>query len=74
MRRQMKLGTVIFLVVVCFAVLGNLCYGLLLLETITSATNVGISIVFTNLFILWLMSVLVGLVVLVIELIKKTQH
>ena len=74
MRRQMKLDTVIFLVIVCFAVLSNLIYGLLLLETITSGTNIVISLLFTNLFILWLMPLAVGLVLLTMKLTRKTQH
>lgn len=63
----MKIITLVFLVVVCFAVIGNLIYGLLLLETITSGTNIGISIVFTNLFILWLFPIAGLFVLLIVE-------
>ncbi len=70
----MKVSTIIFLVVVSFAVLGNLTYGLLLIETVTSGTSVVISVVLTDLFILWLMPLAVGVVLLIMELIKKKQH
>jgi len=71
---KMKMCTIISIVVVCFAVLSNLIYGSLLLETITSETNIVISIVFMNLFILWLMPLAVGFVILIMKLVKKLKH
>ncbi len=70
----MKPRTIVFLVFASLGVLGYLCYGWLLLETIESGTNVVMSIVFTDLFILWLMPLAVGVVLLIMELIKKEQH
>ena len=69
----MKPSTIIVLVLMVPAMIGYLYYGWLLFQTVMSETNIGLSIVFTNLFILWLMPHVVGLVLLIMELVRKMK-
>ena len=67
----MKPSTIVFLVFVGLGMLGYLCYGSLLLETLSSEKGLLASFTFTNLFILWLLPLLIGLVLLPLGLIRK---
>ena len=63
----MKISTIAFFVFACLAVIGNLVYGSLLLETMISGTNTVVSIVYADLFILWLFPIAVLFVLLIEE-------
>jgi len=54
--------------------LGYLCYGWLLLETLSSEKGLLASFTFTNLFILWLLPLIIGLILIAIKLVGKKKH
>jgi len=70
----MKPSTIVFVVFAGLGVLGYLCYGWLLLETLSSEKGLLASFTFTNLFILWLLPLLIGLILLALKLVKRKQH
>jgi len=70
----MKPSTIVFLVFASLGTLGYLCYGWLLLETLSSEKGLLASFTFTNLFILWLLPLLIGLVLLALKLVKRKQN
>jgi len=73
----MKPGSIVFLVFAGLGMLGYLCYGWLLLETLSSEKGLlssVASVAFTNLFILWLLPLLIDLVLLALKLVKRKQH
>jgi len=70
----MKPSTIVFLVLAGLGTLGYLCYGWLLLETLSSEKGLLASFTFTNLFILWLLPILIGLILLVLKIVKKKQQ
>lgn len=70
----MKAGTTIFLVLASFGTVGYLCSGLLLLETLSFEKGVLASFTFTNLFILWLLPLLVGLILLALRLVRRKKQ
>jgi len=70
----MKPGSIVFLVFAGLGMLGYLCYGWLLLETLSSEKGLLSSVAFTNLFILWLLPLLIDLVLLALKLVKRKQH
>ena len=57
MKIEMKPSTLIVLVLMVPALLGYLCYGWLLYQTITSETNPWIKALFASTFIFWLLTV-----------------
>jgi len=70
----MKPSTIVFLVLAGLGMLGYLCYSWLLLETLSSEKGLLASFTFTNLFILWLLPILIGLVLLALKLVKRKQQ
>jgi len=70
----MKLTTILFLVFAGLGMLGYLCYGWLLLETLSSEKGILASFTFTNLFILWLLPLVIGLILLAPKLVKRKQQ
>jgi len=73
-KEAVKPSTIVFLVLASLGTLGYLCYGWLLLETLSSKKGLLASFTFTNLFILWLLPILIGLVLVAIQLVRKKQH
>jgi len=69
----MKPHTIVFLVFAGLGMLGYLCYGWLLLETLSSQKGLLASVAFTNLFILWLLPLLIGLILLALKLFKRKE-
>ena len=67
----MKPSTIIFLILASLGTLGYLCYGWLLLEALSSEKGLLASIAFTNLFILWLLPLLIGFILLALKLVKR---
>ena len=70
----MKQSTIVFLVFAGLGMLGYLCYGWLLLEILSSEKDPLASFTFTNLFILWLLPLLIGLILLALKLVKRKQQ
>ena len=70
----MKPSAIVFLILASLCILGYLYYGWLLFQTMISETGIGTRIAFTDLCVLWLLPLLFGLVLLVVELIKKKQR
>jgi len=70
----MKPNTILFLVFASLGTLGYLCYGWLLLEALSYEKSLLASFTFTNLFILWLLPLIIGLILLALKLVKRKQH
>jgi len=73
-KEAMKLTTILFLVFAGLGIFGYLCYGWLLLETLSSEKGLLASFTFINLFILWLLPIVIGLILLTVKLVKRKQH
>jgi len=70
----MKPTTVVALALMVPAMLGYLYYGWLLLQTLSSEKGLLASFTFTNLFILWLLPLIIGLILLTLKIVNRKQH